>query len=244
MRKVIVVEDETLVRRGIVQAVDWASVGCEVVGEAANGEQGLSVIREMQPDLIVTDIKMPVLGGLEMVQRLREEGNGAQVIFLTAYSDFTYAQSALRLGAADYLLKPFHDGELEAVVRRLESASPIENDRQPEEPVNGYAAEAARYIEAHYSEPDLTIGDIAKALGISEGHLSHLFKNETGQTLGTHLTQTRIRAAMELLRDFHNKVYEVAEMAGYRDIAHFSSTFKRIVGVTPSEYQRSAGNGE
>lgn len=100
-------------------AVDWASVDCEVVGEASNGEAGLELIARERPDIVVTDIRMPRMDGLEMLRRLREEGCGASVILLTAYSDFTYAQSALKLGAVDYLLKPFHDGELEAAVQRI-----------------------------------------------------------------------------------------------------------------------------
>ena len=121
MLKVVVVEDEELVRKGIVLTVDWAGAGCAVVGEAANGEEGLEVIRRYRPDLIVTDIRMPKLDGIEMLRRLREEGNRAHVVFLTAYSDFSYAQSALKLGAADYLLKPFHDGELEETIARIRS---------------------------------------------------------------------------------------------------------------------------
>ena len=120
MLKVVVVEDEELVRKGIVLAVDWASVGCAVVGEAANGQEGLEVIARYRPDLIVTDIKMPRLDGLEMVRQLRAQGNRAYVILLTAYSDFSYAQAAVKLGAVDYLLKPFRDGELEAVVERIQ----------------------------------------------------------------------------------------------------------------------------
>ena len=119
--KVVVVEDEALVRRGIVLTVDWAGVDCAVVGEAADGMEGLAVIRETQPDLIVTDIKMPRLDGLEMLRQLREEGSRAHVIILTAYSDFSYAQAALKLGAVDFLLKPFQDGELEEAVTRLRS---------------------------------------------------------------------------------------------------------------------------
>ena len=116
MRRVVVVEDEELVRKGIILTVDWASVDCAVVGEASNGEDGLQVVEQLQPDLIITDIKMPRMDGLEMLRRLRENGNRAQVILLTAYSDFAYAQTALKLGAVDYLLKPFHDGDLEEAV--------------------------------------------------------------------------------------------------------------------------------
>ena len=97
MLKVVVIEDEELVRRGIVMAVDWASVDCEVVGEASNGEAGLEEIRRLRPDIVVTDIRMPRMDGLEMLRRLREEGCGVSVILLTAYSDFSYAQAALKL---------------------------------------------------------------------------------------------------------------------------------------------------
>jgi len=245
MQKVVIVEDEALVRKGIALAVDWAGVGCVVVGEAANGEEGLAVIRAQKPDLIVTDIKMPVLGGIEMVQTLRAEGNAAQVIFLTAYSDFAYAQAAVKLGASDYLLKPFHDGELEEAVLRLRareaSAAPaLIGPELAEGPKSKYVAEALRYLAAHYENPDLTVGTAAAALGISEGHLSHIFKKETGSTPGNYLTRIRMRAAMELLCDYRSKIYEVADRVGYRDIAHFSATFKRAVGMTPSEYQKNA----
>ncbi|MBO5034677.1 MAG: response regulator [Oscillospiraceae bacterium] len=245
MMKVVVVEDEALVRRGIVLTVDWAGVDCAVVGEAADGMEGLEVIRESQPDLVVTDIKMPRLDGLEMVRQLREEGNRAHVIILTAYSDFSYAQAALKLGAVDFLLKPFQDGELEEAVTRLKSRVGPTGPQAPglevpEEGKSKYVMEALRYIAGHYNDPDISVSSVARDLGISEGHLSHVFKKETSRTLGSYLTDYRIHMAMELLRDCRNKVYEVAEQVGYRDITYFSSTFKRVVGLSPSEYQKQS----
>ena len=249
MLKVVVVEDEELVRKGIVLTVDWAGAGCAVVGEAANGEEGLEVIRRYRPDLIVTDIRMPKLDGIEMLRRLREEGNRAHVVFLTAYSDFSYAQSALKLGAADYLLKPFHDGELEQAVTRLKQRmdragqggekgpAPLPLPELKKGDKSKYVLEAMAYIGEHYHEPNIGVAAIAQHLGISEGHLSHTFKKETDYTLLNYLTRYRIHRAMELLRDCRLKVYEVAEQVGYRDIAYFSATFKKLVGMSPSEYQ-------
>lgn len=242
MKRVVIVEDEELVRRGIALTVDWQSVDCTVAGEAANGEEGLEVIRRERPDLIVTDIKMPRLDGIEMLRQLRSEGNTAAVILLTAYSDFAYAQSAVKLGAADYLLKPFHDGELEEAVRRLE----LGEGKDPagvELPTGGkskYVMEVLRYVSGHYAEPDLGISQVAADLGISEGHLSHVFKKETGRTLGSYIADYRIQKAKELLRDCRSKVYEVAEQVGYRDITYFSAAFKRAVGVSPSEFQKQS----
>lgn len=241
MKKIVVVEDEELVRQGIVHAIDWESIDCEVVGEASNGLAGLAVIKERRPDLIVADIKMPVMDGIDMVRALREEGMITRVIFLTAYSDFSYAQQAVKLGAADYLLKPFRDGELEAAVKRVfQSAQTAAPYISPEQTVkySRYVTEAMKYMDVHFAE-DIGLSEVAAHLGLSESRLSHLFKDETGQSPGSYLIQTRIKAAMEMLKDYRSKVYEVAEQTGFRDIAHFSSTFKKIVGMSPSDYQRS-----
>lgn len=247
MLKVVVIEDEELVRRGIVMAVDWASVDCEVVGEASNGEAGLELIARERPDIVVTDIRMPRMDGLEMLRRLREEGCGASVILLTAYSDFSYAQSALKLGAVDYLLKPFHDGELEETIARIRSRAQAAAPAAPAAPVlpegqgpekSKYVREALTYLSEHYNDPDISVSSVARSLGVSDGHLSHVFKKETSYTLSAYLTNYRMHKATELLRDCRVKVYEVAESVGYRDITYFSSAFKKSVGMSPSEYQK------
>ena len=100
-----------------------------------------------------------------------------------------------------------------------------------------YVLQAMDYIGEHYNDPNITVGEIAQHLGLSEGHLSHTFKKETDYTLLNYLTRYRIHKAMELLRDCRLKVYDVAEQVGYKDITYFSSTFKKLVGVSPSEYQ-------
>ena len=247
MLKVLVVEDEELIRRGIVLAVDWAALDCVVVGEAANGEEALEAVERYDPTLIITDLKMPKMDGLELVRRLREQGNEAYVIILTAYDSFDYARTALRLGAVDYLLKPFRDGDLERAVldlrRRMGPYDGGEGGASP--PIPGlkkgdkgkYVLGAMDYIGAHYNDPGISVGSIAQHLGLSEGHLSHLFKKETDYTLTAYLTRIRIHKAMELLRDCRVKVYEAAEQVGYRDIAYFSATFKKLTGMSPSEYQ-------
>ena len=119
MLKVLIVDDEAVVRRGIVLGIDWASLGCAVVGEASNGEEGLAAAERYSPNLIITDVKMPHMDGIEMLRVLRERGSAAHVIVLTAYNEFDYARAALRLGAVDYLLKPFRDQELIAAIERV-----------------------------------------------------------------------------------------------------------------------------
>lgn len=243
MLKVLIVDDEALVRRGIVLGVDWAAMGCVVVGEAANGEEGLAAVERYSPNLIITDVRMPKMDGIEMMNRLREKGCRAHVIVLTAYSDFSYARSALQFGADDYLLKPFRDQELTAAIDKVRRKEREQTSLTPQETLplvkgdkSKYVLQALEYIAGHYADQDISITTIASHLGVSEGHLSHVFKKETSYTIISYLTQYRIHTAMKLLQDCRYKVYEVAELVGYRDVAYFGSTFKRLAGVSPSEY--------
>lgn len=243
MIKVLVVDDEVFVRRGIVLETDWADMDCMVVGEADNGLSGVAAAKRYEPDLIISDIRMPQMDGIEMLRHLREEGSRVHVVFLTAYSDFSYAQSAIKLSASDYLLKPFEDGELERAIGRIREQ--IAREREEGLPPlirkggdkSRYIVEAISYISRHYGDDDISIGAIAESIGISEGHLSHLFKKETEYTVMAYITRCRMNAAAKLLSDCRYKVYEVAEKVGYRDITYFSSAFKKMVGVSPSEYQ-------
>lgn len=252
MLKVLIVDDEKLVRKGIVLGVDWLALDCMVVAEASNGLEGLEAARKFNPDLIITDIKMPKMDGIEMLKLLRETNKEVHVIFLTAYSDFSYAQRAVKLSASDYLLKPFQDGELEETVLRVQKK--IAEGRKQVDPnikevgimlkkgdKSKYVMEAIDYVAGHYNDRKLSVDTIAESLGISGGHLSRIFKKETDYTIMSYITQYRIHTAMNLLCDCRYKVYEVAELVGYRDITYFSSMFKKMVGVAPSEYQDRSG---
>lgn len=246
MYKVVVVEDEKVVRQGIILSTDWTLANCMVVGEADNGEEGLSVIEKCSPDIVITDICMPTMTGIEMVEKLSKKGDMPFVIFLTAYDDFSYAQQAVRLAVSDYILKPFKDGELEnSILRLLEKNKQKEQENQKEDAnlslkkgdKSKYLAEALAYIDAHYMDADISVQKVADSLGISGGHLSHLFRKETNFTMMNYVVNCRMRAAKNLLKDYHYKIYEVAEQVGYRDITYFSANFKKHVGISPSEYQ-------
>lgn len=247
MYKIVVVEDEAIVRRGIIQSVDWSTIGCMVMGDAKDGESGIEIIRKVHPDIVISDISMPGISGIEMVQRLKDEGIEPKVIFLTAYDEFEYAHKAIQLKVCDYLLKPFKDGELEnSVVNIIEELRPagqsgtdsLENALTLQ---NGdkskYLSDAIAFIDENFSNPEISVDMVAEHVGISSGHLSRLFRKETEYTMMTYLIDRRMRKAKELLKDYSHKIYEVAELVGYRDITFFSATFKKYVGVTPSDYQ-------
>ena len=246
--KVLIVDDERFVRLGVKNETDWALIGCEVVGEAADGAAALELFDRLSPDLVISDIKMPVMDGIELARRITEKKPNVKIIFLTAFSDFEYARQAVRLGVSDYLLKPFRDGELEASVQRLmHSGKIVAGGVQPEDELipmkkksdftNRYITGAIDYIEKNYADPCFSVSGLAETLGVSEGHISRTFKAETEMGINSYLTRYRIRKAMEILKDVQVKVYEAAGMVGYQDIAYFSNTFKKLVGKTPSDYQ-------
>ena len=133
MYKVVVVEDEKLVREGIVHGTEWSRIDCMVAGAAGDGEEGIEAVHKYHPDVIVTDICMPKKSGIEMVESLRKEGNHAVVIFLTAYGEFSYAQQAIKLGAADYEYLKVNYGKMMADSMRGQLESGQLSEKQKEQ---------------------------------------------------------------------------------------------------------------
>ena len=119
MIRMVVVEDESFERNSIINYVDWDIISVEVVGEAANGAQGLSVVMDLKPDIVLTDVKMPVMEGIEMSRRIRNELPETKIIFMSSYDDFEYARQAIDLNISAYLMKPVKEGELLRVVKRM-----------------------------------------------------------------------------------------------------------------------------
>ncbi len=250
MYKVIVIEDETPVRRGIILTTDWVSLECVLVGEASNGEEGLKMALDLSPDIIITDVKMPRMNGTEMVRALKDSGGQSHIIMLTAYNDFNYVQSALRLGVKDYLVKPLKNGDLESsvktVIDSIKHQPPAASNENmllfvpnlplSEHTLNKYIAGAIKYIDSHCRE-DISLTAVAQYLDISEGYLSRIFKKETNYTFTDYLIYYRIKLSMQLLKDHRMKVYEVADTVGYSDTTYFSNQFKKIVGMSPTKYQ-------
>jgi two-component system response regulator YesN len=262
MMRVVVIEDEDYFRKELVLLTPWNELGCEVVGEASNGLEGAALVRKLLPDIVITDIRMPGLDGLEMIGELQEtlpETDLPLYVIISGYGEFQYARSAIRYGVKNYLLKPVDDAELHETIRSL-AAEAVERRRHrklqdtleripdsrimlfkeylgPEETSTreNYVLGAVEYIKSRYRE-EISIGSAAAHLGISESYLSRLFRAETSYTFLEYLTNYRLRKAIELLRDKGVRVYEAAGLVGYRDSRYFGNVFRRYVGVTPREF--------
>lgn len=416
MLTMLLIDDEYLVRKGIRETIDWSEYGVEIIGEASDGEEGLEMALKFTPDIILTDIRMPFMDGLEFMAKLRESGSDSSILVLSGHEDFSYVRTALQHGAADYLLKPIDNKQLigtvmkvaarikeerstqlyfkrlkdelstikkqflrELIIGNIKDKSEIQDklkfyeipmetfgnyvisirineynlvlqqlshqelydfktlivnniaqllllnskfmgiviEKDDEEWVvilhmldsNGtdvdlikerctelinrvkkefsqpisigisdvcneietisiaykdaYTAsyfkllpgsscvvytkekdavgfrreirEAINYIKNNYAK-DISVEQAAKELFISSSYLMHLFKDELGKTFNECITEYRIQVAKELLKDPRYKIYEVSENVGYGDVKYFSQVFKKVTGMSPSEY--------
>ena len=244
MYRVILVDDERLILRGLSTVVPWAELGCEVAGTAHDGAAGLELIRSIHPDIVMTDIRMPNLDGLTMLAAIRSEFPDIQMSVLTAYRDFEYARQAITLGVCRYLLKPSNLEELKEAVRlmvsRLDAMPQLpENpeDESVKEAGNHLVKAALAYMKEHCTEQHLSLGEVADHVYVSQWHLSKLLNRETDQSFFDLLGSMRIAKAKKLLADPALRIHEIAEMAGFSDVAHFSRSFKKMTGCTPGEYR-------
>lgn len=243
--RVVLVDDEEMILRGLQRAFPWVEFDCEVAGVARDGREGLMLIRQLRPDILLTDIRMPNMDGLGMVAALGAELPRMQIAVLTAFRDFDYAKQALSLGVCRYLLKPSKMEELREAFRvmtqRLSQLPPQpagpEAEAEENHEAGAFVARAAlKYIRAHYTE-HLNLNDVAEQVFVSQWHLSKLINRHLKKSFLDIVNDLRVERAKELLSQPQRRVSEIAEAVGYADVAHFSRTFKRITGQTPMEYR-------
>ena len=247
MFRVILIDDEPLIVEGLKKVVRWEEYQCTVVATAEDAEKGAELIRTLQPDILFTDIRMPGVDGLTMLAGLRSEFPDLQVTVLTGFRDFAYAQKAIRLGVARFLLKPSKMDEireaLACMTARLEKKHTEQSAEQeePEERENAgsfLVNRALDYLEEHYAEK-LTLQEVADACYVSQWHLSKLLNRYTKKNFYDLLNNRRIRAAKELLADPSLRIGDIGEMIGYADPAHFARVFRKIAGMSANEYRNS-----
>lgn len=174
MYKVLIVDDEHFVRYGIKAMIDWESMGFDMVGEASNGMEGLLAFEELAPEVVITDIKMPVMDGIEFVSQVRALDRQVKLILLTCLDDFEYAQKAIRLGITDYLIKSdIMPKDLEQVMMNLKT---VLDEAQ-------YAAGHSAGRQAHESNQD-SVTKEALLMGLVHGTISE-----------AHVTEEKLQAA-------------------------------------------------
>ena len=265
MIRLLIADDEKLEREALAELVQRRFEREVVLEVAENGRKAADTAVLWGADLILMDIEMPGMSGLDAARAVLAQRPSCRVIFVTAYSPFQYAHEAVHLGACDYLLKPVDPDELEASVRRamrqieterklkeLAAAQPQPEQTETEEeaedaPEEGENSQTAlvmahvrRYLEDNYMF-DLSLDSVGEILHISPAYLSAQFKKYQKMNFLDCLTELRINAAKELLADPFRSSAEVASMVGYEDASYFARAFKKRTGMTPTQYRRQAG---
>lgn len=241
MKKIVIVEDEFRTRQGLGHLINKVDLGCRVIGEAENGYEGLKMIRDLEPDIVITDIRMPKMDGLEMIEKVQAMGIGCVFAILSGYADFEYARQGLRLGVKEYLLKPATISDVKELLRKLsEEGKEREEDGQTAE-YSPAVKEMVSVIEENYGMR-LGLDGFSDRFRLTPEYLSNLFAKETGMTFSNYLKKVRIEKAKELILNTDMKIYEVAYSVGYPDQKYFSKVFKEYTGVSAKQYAMDKNN--
>ena len=249
--RIFLADDDRLIRMGLQKILTREKEEYEIVGMAANGKEAIEGIERSNPDLLITDVKMPIMDGIQLIKELKKRGLGPKIIALSGYGEYQFVRNTLKNGAADYLLKPVDRQELLDLVAAIQKDIQSEKieDMSPKHPEvfegrlefnSDYRVIALckQYVEEHFAEK-IVLSSVAQSVNLSESYFSTYFKNKTGETFFGYLSRIRIEKAKEILTEHpEKKIYEVGAEVGYEEMITFNRNFKKVVGLSPREYCR------
>lgn len=235
---ILIADDEPVIRNGLANSVPWNELGYELVGSCEDGAQVLQVVRSTAVDVALVDIRMPGYSGIDLAQILHRETPETYVLFLTAYSDFEYAQAAIEHGVWRYLVKPVQYGKLLATLRELHDVLSQERTTQGRgtgEHTDPLVRAVDDYIARHFNHASLA--EIAHSLELSPEYVSRTYHQRSGTQFSDRLQEVRMNEAARLLRSTRYRVAEISEIVGYSNPKNFSRRFRWHFGVSPREYR-------
>lgn len=252
-KNILIVDDEPRTRQGLQRTLESWNNSEFTILSAENGEDVMQIMTEKKIHILLTDIRMPEITGLQLLKNIKEKGHSPVVIVISAYSEFEYAQEALRLGVVNYLLKPIGKKKLieavEEAVKVLEKQvrvgliekvvdEKIVNANTKMDSTKDTIRKAITYIDQHLKE-ELTLKDVAAHVHLNPSYFSVLFKEQVKLNFSEYVTRRRIQRAKELVISTKLPINEIAEMAGYKTAKYFIKIFKEMEGMTPSAYRKT-----
>jgi len=238
MLKIIVVDDEDLIRMGLVKMLTDAGAGYMVVGSYSDGDTAINAILNSDADVVITDIRMPDLDGLQLVKSIYELNKNISIIVLSGYRDFEYAQALINYRIVKYLLKPINQNELFKCLDKIAETKGISTGGDTDAAGSKRVVEQVKQIIKEEYAQELNLNLLSQRVFLNPKYLSRMFKKETGINITDYQIYIRMEKAKHLLKENQGmKVYEIAAFVGYSDSVFFSKLFKRLMGVTPMEYR-------
>ncbi|MFA6856200.1 MAG: helix-turn-helix domain-containing protein [Treponema sp.] len=243
MYKTLIIDDEKAVHTVIRRLGKWQDFGLEEPRSAWNGSEGLSMMREIHPDIVFVDMNMPVMDGSSFLQKAAEEFPEVKLIVVSGYDDFRYAKSALLAKALDYLLKPLAADELNKVLEH--AADLLDKEHGTVKTIrntdHSYTTDELpgaikEYLDQKYME-EITLDSLSEHFYFTKEYLSRLFKKEFGCGIYEYVLQVRMNRAEQLLEDPSVQIQQIAEQLGYNDSNYFSKAFRTYTGISPTDYR-------
>lgn len=247
MHKLLIVDDEEYVRNGLKKRFSWQEFGFRVIGTCKNGREALDFVSMHQTHVVLTDIKMPEMGGLELATHIHRSFPQIHVILLSAYNEFKFAQQAIKAGVKGYLLKPAEEEDVKELFTSISQTLALASEQRPsfvsDAESSSYISKekqlitlAKQYVDEHM-EHKITLQDVAKELYVTAAYFSIFFKKETGQNFIDYVTGVKIQKAQRMLQFSDFLVKDVAHYVGYDDYSYFCKLFRKYTGKTPLDYR-------
>lgn len=259
--KVMIIDDEYLIRRLIKNCIDWNEIGIEIIAEASNAVEALNLINKDKPNIILTDINMPMTDGLDMSKCILEKYPDIKVIVITGYNEFEYAKRSIKIGVNDFILKPIDEEELRNSVLKLKNEILNEylkkeeykeikekmvefnsiinlNDTSDDGNKNLSIDHIKKFIVKNISNRDLSLKFVAEYFYVNPSYLSRVFKEKTNKTFSEYIVNTKVKIATDMLKNPNAKAYEISKKIGIDDPNYFSNWFKKCTGLSIKEYKK------
>lgn len=233
--EVLIVDDERHMTEYLKHLIDWSKYGFSQVVTMNKATEVKNYLIQHSPTLLLVDIRMPEISGLQLAQMIYEKKIATQVVIISGFSEFDYAQKAIRFNVIEYLVKPVLKKDLLGVLQKL-NVSDVSQEMEETTTEDPMVHLIKRYINQHLDEP-ITLEMIGNHVHLSPKYLSHFFKKKTGVNVLTYLTNKRMEFAANLLKTSDLKVHEIGEMIGYKKTQYFIALFKKSYGLTPQQYR-------
>ncbi len=237
--RIMLVEDEPEIRKGLRVLIEQVIGGFQIALEAENGIIALEQLRTSEVDLIITDIRMPVMSGIDFIKKLRGSYPDVAVIVISGYEEFSYAKEAMRYDVADYLLKPISRTELAQYLHSLKERLDKEKrgNQMSQSDDEDQTIRLVKQFVLTRLDQDVSLQYVAEQVYLNPQYLSALFKTKTGGNYSDYVTACRMDKAKKLLVESKLKIYEIAHLCGYSNANHFMGVFRQVCGYKPSEYR-------
>ena len=249
--KMMIVDDEPLMRQGLKVFFDWEKYSITEVIEAENSKCAIEISKSKKPDIVISDIRMPEIDGLELIAKLKIIIPDTVFIIISGYSDFEYAKQAISLGVLHYLVKPIHSAELHDVM--IKCISKIEEQKHKQGVQDGLShtleldankpkkmINEIKYYLIQNLNIDISLKKLAEKYHYNPDYLSRLLKEEMNSNYIDYVNKVRVDAAKSLIQSTDMMAYSICEKVGYKDYRYFVSVFRKFTGMTPSEFKKSS----